>query len=115
MMFTVVAAVMFGDPRWRTGMPFNKGTSVKNGVCSLNARTPGFMLTSFTKMFPRPKDITCAPYTSRMISFCDTGDKFCDSGDSVQVHASYLGKYSSQAASFVEQKVKQLTIPVRGN
>jgi hypothetical protein len=26
----------------------------------------------------------------------------------------YLNKYSTQAAAFVEQKVKQLTIPVRG-
>jgi acetylxylan esterase len=65
-------------------------------------------------MFPRPKEQTCAPYTSRMISFCDQGDTFCASGDSVQVHASYLNKYSTQAAAFVEQKVKQLTIPVRG-
>ena len=69
-------------------------------------------LTQLFKMFPRAKSYTCQPYVSRMISFCDSGDTFCDKGNSTAVHGSYLQKYSTQAAEFVEAQVKKLKVPV---
>ncbi|KAI6710008.1 hypothetical protein PZA11_001040 [Diplocarpon coronariae] len=83
----IVAVIEMGDPSHVTGQPYNVGTSTKNGI------------------YPRSNAASCQGKTYTQ-SYCDTGDTFCDSGNSIQVHLGYVQKYGSQAASYIQQKVK---------
>ncbi|PBP16686.1 carbohydrate esterase family 5 protein [Diplocarpon rosae] len=83
----VVAVIEMGDPSHVAGQPYNVGTSTKNGL------------------FPRANAASCQGKTYTQ-SYCDTGDTFCDAGGSIQVHLAYVQKYGSQAASYIQERVK---------
>ncbi|GAB7350303.1 hypothetical protein MBLNU459_g0938t1 [Dothideomycetes sp. NU459] len=82
----VVAAVQMGDPSHVVGQSYNKGTSTHNGL------------------FPRTNEAGCAPYVSKIASYCDTGDEFCDSGTSLLDHLDYVELYGTAATQFVVSK-----------
>ncbi|KAJ3562175.1 hypothetical protein NP233_g9745 [Leucocoprinus birnbaumii] len=84
----VNAIVQMGDPRHVPLQPFDKGTSIRNGL------------------FPR---LASQQYSStlqgRIQSFCDFNDPFCDSGLDTVVHLTYLDRYQNQAAQFILQQI----------
>jgi len=90
----IVAVVMMGDPRFTAGRSFNKGT----------AKTSG--------QFPHTATQDCKGYESRMVSYCDDGDEFCAKGKSLGPHMAYMGKYATEAASFIKSQVSKLTVPL---
>ncbi|KAB8213313.1 cutinase [Aspergillus novoparasiticus] len=81
---TISAIVLYGDPSFRTGEPYDKGTSTSSGIFS-QSRPPG----------------SCRLYASLIRSYCDAKDAFCASGQSDIVHTGYFIKYNSEAANFV--------------
>ncbi|PKY09199.1 acetylxylan esterase precursor [Aspergillus campestris IBT 28561] len=80
----VKAMIWMGNPRYTIGAPFNRGTATASGTRS------------------RSRNLSCAPYTDMIQSYCDKGDKFCTDGDSVAIHASYAAKYKQDAVDFVD-------------
>ncbi|KAF5855809.1 hypothetical protein ETB97_008413 [Aspergillus alliaceus] len=76
--------VLYGDPSFRVGEPYDKGTSTSNGIFS-QLRTAG----------------SCLSYAPLMSSYCDVNDSFCASGKSNIVHTGYFAKYNNNAAEFV--------------
>ncbi|KAM7192870.1 Acetylxylan esterase 2 [Naviculisporaceae sp. PSN 640] len=84
----ISAIVLMGDPSHVASAPFNRGTSKKDG------------------MFPRLNTASgCAAVQDKMVSYCDTGDRFCDRGDDEGVHRRYIQVYGAEAVSFVVNKV----------
>ncbi|KAL2878794.1 hypothetical protein SGCOL_006023 [Colletotrichum sp. CLE4] len=83
----VAAVVLMGDPSHVTGQPFDQGTSQKDGI------------------FPRTKMAGCDAVSSKMASFCNSGDPFCDSGADIQVHLSYVQSDGDAATKFIMSKV----------
>ncbi|KAK0374664.1 cutinase [Colletotrichum abscissum] len=83
----IAAVVLMGDPSHVTGQPFDQGTSQKNGI------------------FPRTKTAGCDAVSSKMASFCNSGDPFCDSGANIQVHLSYVQSDGDAATKFIMSKV----------
>ncbi|MBO0852471.1 MAG: cutinase family protein [Nocardia sp.] len=79
----VVAMIQMGDPRHMVGQPFDVGSSRRDG------------------MFPRTANQQLTPFSSRIRSYCDTGDTFCDRGRVFPVHLTYLIHYSDDATRFV--------------
>ncbi|KAB8212868.1 cutinase [Aspergillus novoparasiticus] len=80
----VSAIVLYGDPSFRTGEPYDKGTSTSSG-----SRPPG----------------SCQFYAPLIRSYYDTKDAFCASGQSDIVHTGYFIRYNSDAANFVNSLV----------
>ncbi|KAK1676351.1 cutinase [Colletotrichum godetiae] len=83
----IAAVVLMGDPSHVTGQPFDQGTSQKDGI------------------FPRTKMAGCDAVSSKMASFCNSGDPFCDSGADIQVHLSYVQSDGDAATKFIMSKV----------
>jgi hypothetical protein len=86
----VAAVVMFGDPRFRSGEPYNAGNAVGgNGV------------------YPRRQGALGA-FADRIRDYCASGDPVCQAGGFNYIaHASYVWDFAAQAdaASFVAGKV----------
>ena len=77
-----------GDPRHVPVQPFDKGTSLRQGL------------------FPRlPSQQYSSRLQSLIQSFCDFDDPFCDSGIDTIVHLTYLDRYQNQAAQFILQQI----------
>ncbi|KAE8334309.1 hypothetical protein BDV24DRAFT_170326 [Aspergillus arachidicola] len=81
----ISAIVLYGDPSFRTGEPYDKGTSTSSGIFS-QSRPPG----------------SCRFYAPLIRSYCDAKDAFCASGKSDVVHMGYFIKYNSDAPNFVD-------------
>ncbi len=56
------------------------------------------------QIFARQNASACGVYSSKMRSWCDTGDPFCDSGNLSKVHTSYFFNYTTDAVNFVVSK-----------
>lgn len=60
-------------------------------------------------MFPRSTSqlqlLTAFGGSSKIASWCDSGDPFCASGSNLNVHLTYLNRYQNAAASFVLSKI----------
>lgn len=85
----ISAIALFGDPTFRGGEPFNRGTrdSYQSGVF---ARAPGRL----------------APYADRLGSWCDRFDNFCQLGDVGAGHFGY-GVYRGDVTAFVATRYGQ--------
>jgi cutinase len=87
----VVAIANFGDPGHVVNQPWDLGTATLNG------------------MFPRSTSqlqlLTAFGGSSKIASWCDSGDPFCASGSNLNVHLTYLNRYQNAAASFVLSKI----------
>jgi len=83
------AAVGMGDPRFVPGTSYDAGTNKDMGGVAM-----------------RDKAVAqCPTWASKIVSYCDVNDSRCASGSSLQVHGSYLQRYSDQAVQFVMQKL----------
>jgi acetylxylan esterase len=86
----VAAIANFGDPGHVVNQPWDLGTATRNGL------------------FPRSTSqlqLLSAFGSSKIASWCDSGDPFCASGANLSVHLSYLNRYQNAAASFVLSKI----------
>ncbi|KAI9715609.1 MAG: hypothetical protein M1828_000752 [Chrysothrix sp. TS-e1954] len=83
------SVVVFGDPSHRANTDYDVGTSTHNGT------------------FARQNLAACAPFRTRILSWCQANDKYCDSGDSKVVHHSYFKTPAivTNATDFVVNKV----------
>lgn len=78
-----------GDPRHLEKMPYNVGTSDRNG--------------SFPRQLPHQ---SCEYYADRIQSYCDSRDQACDGGsDPLVVHTMYVRKYKNDAVKFIKSKL----------
>ncbi|UKZ86298.1 uncharacterized protein TrAFT101_002135 [Trichoderma asperellum] len=84
-MDNVVAVAIFGDPSHVANLTYDRGTSVRDGIFN---RTEASI------------DV-CKSYSSRIISYCDTGDIYCDSGSNTTVHHLYIERYGDDIVNFV--------------
>lgn len=85
----IIAVVLFGDPSHVVGAAWNEGTSTRNGI------------------FPRQNNSACDPYSSKMRSWCDTGDIYCDSGNNTKTHGTYFANYTMDAVNFIIEKFNE--------
>ncbi|KAJ9137565.1 Cutinase-domain-containing protein [Pleurostoma richardsiae] len=85
----IVAAIMFGDPSHNVSASWNAGTSTQNGL------------------FPRQNLSACDPYSSKMRSWCDTGDRYCAGGNNTLTHGTYFANYTMDAVNFIVQKYNE--------
>ncbi|TPX09820.1 uncharacterized protein E0L32_009011 [Thyridium curvatum] len=83
----VAAIIMMGNPRHRSGQPFNVG----------NATGPGFAA--------RPANFSCPVYQDRMQSYCDSPDPFCSNGTDAAFHQGYGERNGQQALQFILNKL----------
>lgn len=83
----VTAVIQMGDPRHMAGLPFDVGTSRRNGL------------------FPRAADQQLTRFGRRVRSYCDAGDPFCDSGKVFPIHLTYLAHYGNAATRFVVKAI----------
>lgn len=83
----VFAAIQMGDPRFVANKSFDAGNSTSDGL------------------FPRPANLTCDSYASRIKSYCDEGDTYCASGNDTYIHITYLDRYTTNALDFVNDKL----------
>ena len=70
--------------------PWDLGTATLNGMFS-RSTSQLQLLTAFG--------------SSKIASWCDSGDPFCASGSNLNVHLTYLNRYQNAAASFVLSKI----------
>ena len=92
--------------------PFNKGNSKNQGV------RISLKLLSYAKhiqIIPHTTSQNCKGYTSRIISFCDSGDPFCDSGQEMGAHIGVVSKHMEEAKAFILNKIRTLSVPVRAD
>lgn len=82
----VVAISIFGDPSFNHSAPFAKGTSQVDGL------------------FVRNGLGACADFKDKIVSFCDTGDRYCAAGNNASVHGLYLVNYPEEMKKFVVDK-----------
>lgn len=54
-----------------------------------------------SQLFVRNGLGACANFTSKIVSYCDTGDVYCSSGANRTVHGLYLVKYPEELKQFV--------------
>ncbi len=66
------------------------------------------------QIFARQNASACGVYSSKMRSWCDTGDPFCDSGNLSKVHTSYFFNYTTDAVNFVVSKFNATPGPLVG-
>jgi cutinase len=84
----VAAVVLYGDPRYRSGEPFDAGTAGAAG-------------TTINGIIPRDRG-ALATYASRIRSYCEIDDPFCQyGGPGGSGHFAYTGTYTNDAAAFV--------------
>ncbi|PHH70021.1 hypothetical protein CDD82_7388 [Ophiocordyceps australis] len=81
----VVAIVLFGDPSHVANTTYDRGTSTNDGIFSRDSKSIS----------------VCNQYSSRIVSYCDSGDVYCDSGNSNAVHHGYLANYTDAAVDFI--------------
>ncbi|KAK0390542.1 hypothetical protein NLU13_0046 [Sarocladium strictum] len=82
----VVAAATFGDPTHAGDMPYNEGSTTRDGVD------------------PRPKsgyNALPANMAKRLRDFCEFGDPFCDGGDRWDQHNTGVHQRAQRAADFI--------------
>lgn len=114
-----MAIVYFSDPTHVPGMPWNAGTSKKQGVRCVSRRprslpsgsaelTPRRLL----QWFHRENTSDCTPYASKMKSWCDKGDQYCDSGFMEDMAGDYLEHYRTDAVDFIVDKYKNVSGPI---
>lgn len=91
----IAAVILMGDPARNDSAQtaFHVGNSSNNGL------------------FPRTNSDLFDKYglTSKIQSYCDSGDRYCDSGNSSAVHDGYVPEYGAQAAKFVVDQVKSFS------
>ncbi|KAK2740288.1 hypothetical protein FQN57_006168 [Myotisia sp. PD_48] len=85
----VIAAISMGDPSHVANLPYNVGTSRRDGL------------------FPRLRNEECSVYDSVRQSYCDTGDFYCDRGTRHSVHLLYIERYLNDALKFVVSRYKE--------
>lgn len=88
---SVAAVVWFGDPRFRSGEPFNAG-SPASGTNGVYPRRPGSL----------------SAYADRIRNYCAAGDPICQAGSVNYIaHAGYVWDFRAQtdAVNFVAGKV----------
>ena len=87
----VVAIANFGDPGHVVSQPWNLGTARLNGL--------------FPRGTAQLQRLSGFGGSSKIASWCDSGDPYCASGTSLNVHLTYLDRYQNAAASFVLGKI----------
>lgn len=87
----VVAIANFGDPGHVVNQPWDLGTATLNGM--------------FARSTSQLQLLTAFGGSSKIASWCDSGDPFCASGSNLNVHLTYLNRYQNAAASFVLSKI----------
>lgn len=87
----VVAIANFGDPGHVVNQPWDLGTATLNGLFPRSA-SQLMLLSAFGG-------------SSKIASWCDSGDPYCASGFNLNVHLTYLNRYQNAAASFVLGKI----------
>lgn len=87
----VVAIANFGDPGHVVNQPWDLGTATRNGV--------------FPRSTTQLQLLTAFGGSSKIASWCDSGDPYCASGFNLTVHQTYLDRYQNAAASFVLSKI----------
>jgi pimeloyl-ACP methyl ester carboxylesterase len=81
----VAAVLLFGDPTFTAGEPFDAGDGNRSGV------------------FPRGKG-KLDTFANRTQSFCNRNDRFCQGGTSLAAHLDYA-KFADDATSFVARQL----------
>jgi hypothetical protein len=81
----VAAVLLFGDPTFTAGEPFNVGDGTRSGIF---ARGRGEL----------------AAFADRTQSFCNRNDRFCQGGTSLAAHLNYNG-FRDDATEFVAARV----------
>jgi hypothetical protein len=87
----VAAIVTFGDPGHVVSQPWDLGTATRNGL--------------FPRSTSQLRLLSAFGGSSKIASWCDSGDPYCASGFSLTVHLTYLSRYQNAAASFVLTKI----------
>ncbi|KAI9932584.1 carbohydrate esterase [Aspergillus wentii] len=82
----VKASILFGDPLFKAGLPYDVGTCAAGGF---DARPAGF---------------SC-PSAGKIQSYCDAGDPYCCNGNDETAHQGYVKEYGSKAISFAKSKL----------
>ncbi len=81
----VAAVLLFGDPTFTAGEPFNAGDGTRNGIF---ARGEGEL----------------DAFADRTQSFCNRNDRFCQGGTSLAAHLNY-NQFVDDATEFVAARV----------
>lgn len=87
----VAAIANFGDPGHVVSQPWDLGTATLNGL--------------FPRSTSQLQLLSGFGGSSKIASWCDSGDPFCASGADLTVHLTYLDRYQNAAASFVLSKI----------
>lgn len=87
----VVAIANFGDPGHVVNQPWDLGTATLNGL--------------FPRSTSQRQLLSAFGGSSKIASWCDSGDPYCASGFNLNVHLTYLNRYQNAAASFVLSKI----------
>ncbi|KAL5338936.1 cutinase [Aspergillus crustosus] len=82
----VRAAIFFGEPLFRAGLPYSVGSCVAGGFDA------------------RPADFVC-PSASKVQSYCDAPDPYCYNGTDSVPHYRYNEVYGEAALRFVLDKL----------
>ena len=56
-------------------------------------------------MVPRYQNMDCAPYTSRMASYCHPNDPVCALGSDYNSHTDYMALDAGSAADWIMNKL----------
>ncbi|KAF3766165.1 family 5 carbohydrate esterase [Cryphonectria parasitica EP155] len=83
----LAAVVLFGDPSFVKGLSWDRGTA------------------NNTSYFPRQNNTACDPVAAQIVSYCDYNDYYCDDGTSIEVHASYVERYHTEAVDWVVEQL----------
>jgi hypothetical protein len=87
----VAAIANFGDPGHVVNRSWDLGTATLNGL--------------FPRSASQLQLLSAFGGSSKIASWCDSGDPFCASGANLNVHLTYLNRYQNAAASFVLSKI----------
>jgi acetylxylan esterase len=87
----VVALANFGDPGHVVSQPWDLGTATRNGL--------------FPRSTSQLQLLSAFGGSTKIASWCDSGDPYCASGANLNVHLTYLNRYQNAAASFVLSKI----------
>lgn len=84
MLFEVIGAAVFGDPRFNVGQAYSVGTSTQDGI--------------FARVSSKA---ALATWSNVLRSYCDEGDPFCARGFDIDVHSATPQKYAQAATDFI--------------
>lgn len=87
----VVAIANFGDPGHVVNQPWDLGTATANGL--------------FPRSTSQLQLLSAFGGSSKIASWCDSGDPYCAGGFNLNTHLTYLNRYQNAAASFVLSKI----------